>query len=159
MGVTGRYNYDECEDIPKWKPVLNFKKGQSLYGLYENYQDIKDKGYVIIGESEKMVLQLATYGYNIGLALGGCLITKRQAQIIKSLPVNNIILAFDEGLKGETILNQAEKIKGGIFNNKNVFILYDKDNMVLKKGSKNSPADLGKENFKYLMRECLFKKE
>lgn len=43
-----------------------------------------------------MVLQLDSYGYNVGLSLGGCIISDKQSQIIKLLPINKIILALDE---------------------------------------------------------------
>ncbi len=159
LGVTGRYNFRECGDIPKWLSVCNFKKGNALYGIYENYQDIKNKGYVIIGESEKFVMQANTYGYNNTLALGGCIITDRQIQIIKSLPINKIILAFDEGLDSEHILRQADKLKGGIFNTKDIYIICDISHSILEKDKKQSPTDLGKENFEKLLKEHCYRKE
>lgn len=48
IGVTGRINFDEYGDIPKWLPIIPFSKGQTLFGLYENYENIKEQGYVII---------------------------------------------------------------------------------------------------------------
>ena len=83
-----------------------------------------------------------------------------QARIIKSLPVEKIILALDEGVDIEHILLQCEKLKGGIFNNsKEIWCIYDNDHSVLPKGSKASPSDLGKENFEYLLNNRCFKKE
>jgi hypothetical protein len=159
LGVTGRYNFNDCGEHPKWKSVCNFKKGSALYGIYENYQDIKNKGYVIIGESEKFVMQANTYGYNNTLAIGGCILTDKQIQIIKSLPINKIILAFDEGLDANHILRQADKLKGGIFNTKDIYIIYDINHSILKKSSKNSPTDLGRENFEKLLKEHCYRKE
>ena len=158
--MTGRYNFDEVGKNPKWKTLANFSKGSFLYGMYENKKDIKEQEYVIIGESEKFVMQLDSYGYHNALALGNCNITDKQARIIKSLPVEKIILALDEGVDIEHILLQCEKLKGGIFNNsKEIWCIYDNDHSILPKGSKASPSDLGKENFEYLLNNRCFKKE
>lgn len=159
VGITGRYNFNEIGNNPKWKALENFPKGNYLYGLYENFENIKKEEYVIIGESEKFVLQLDSMGYNNGLALGNCIITNKQANIIKSLPVKKIILALDEDRNAEHILVQCEKIQGGIFNSKEIYCIYDKDNIVLPKDSKCSPTDLGKENFEKLLKDFCFKKE
>ena len=160
VGVTGRYNNDILGNNPKWKAIKNFPKGNYLYGLYENYNNIVASNYVIIGESEKFVMQLDSYGYNNALALGNCSITSQQARLIKSLPVNKIILALDEGISLEHMLIQCEKLQGGIFNNsKEIWCIYDNHNQVLKKNSKASPSDFGKENFEVLLNNYCFKKE
>lgn len=57
------------------------------------------------------------------------------------------------------VLKQAEKLKDGLFNNKEVYILYDKDNIILKKDSKMNAADVGKENFEILLKEHCYRKE
>ena len=99
-------------------------------------------------------------GYHNALALGNCTITEKQARLIKSLPVEKIILALDEGVNVEHLLAQCEKLKGGIFNNnKEVWCIYDSKGDLLKKGSKNSPSDLGKENFEKLLKDYCFEKE
>ena len=160
VGITGRYNFNNIGSNPKWKALESFPKGNYLYGMYENLEDIKEADYVIIGESEKFVMQLDSYGYHNALALGNCTITDKQARLIKSLPVNKIILALDEGADIEHILTQCEKLKGGIFNNnKEIWCIYDNENKIMRKGSKASPTDFGKDNFKYLLENCCFKKE
>lgn len=160
VGITGRYNFNDIGNNPKWKAVENFPKGNYLYGLYENQKGIEEMDYVIIGESEKFVMQLDSYGYHNGLALGNCTITDKQARIIKSLPVKKIIIALDEGVNIEHILAQCEKLKGGIFNNnKEIWCIYDNENRVIPKGSKASPTDFGKEKLEYLLKNCCFRKE
>lgn len=160
VGITGRYNFDDLGNNPKWKAVENFSKGNFLYGMYENQQGIEDSGYVIIGESEKFVMQLDTYGYHNALALGNCNITDTQARIIKSLPVGKVILALDEGINIEHLLDQCDKLKGGIFNNsKEIYCIFDNENKIIPKGSKGSPSDYGKENFELLLDKYCFRKE
>lgn len=159
VGITGRYNFNDIGNYPKWKALCNFSKGNFLYGMFENKETIENSDFVIIGESEKFVMQLDSFGYHNGLALGSCNITDTQARLIKSLPVKKIILAFDEGVSVEHILIQCEKLKGGIFNNKEVWCIYNNDNSVLPKGSKAAPSDFGKENFEILLNKYCFKKE
>lgn len=160
VGITGRYNFNDIGNNPKWKAVENFPKGNYLYGIYENQKEIEEMDYVIIGESEKFVMQLDSYGYHNGLALGNCTITDKQARIIKSLPVKKIIIALDEGVNIEHILAQCEKLKGGIFNNnKEIWCIYDNENKVIPKESKASPTDFGKEKLEYLLKNCCFRKE
>lgn len=160
VGLTGRYNFNEIGNHPKWKTLESFSKGNYLYGMYENQAEIEDSDCVIIGESEKFVMQLDSYGYHNGLALGNCTITERQARIIKSLPVKKVIIALDEGVSIEHIMSQCDKLKGGIFNNnKEIYCLYDNKNVIIPKGSKASPTDFGKENFEKLLKECCFRKE
>ena len=160
VGLTGRYNFSDIGNNPKWKALENFPKGNYLYGLYENKETIEESEYVIIGESEKFVMQLDSYGYHNGLALGNCTITDKQARIIKSLPVKKVIIALDEGVSIEHIMSQCDKLKGGIFNNnKEIFCIYDNKNIVIPQGSKASPTDFGKENFEKLLKNCCFRKE
>lgn len=160
IGITGRYNFDNLGNNPKWKTLKNFSKGNYLYGIYENQEEIRKEDYVIIGESEKFVMQLDSYGYHNGLALGNCTITDKQARLIKSLPVSKIIIALDEGISAEHILSQCEKLKGGIFNiGKEIWCIYDGENKVIPKGSKSSPTDFGKEKFELLLNNYCFRKE
>lgn len=82
-----------------------------------------------------------------------------QSNIIKSLPVNKVILAFDESLSLEHILKESEKLKMSLFNNKDIFVIYDKNNEILEKGSKAAPTDLSKQSFELLLRDYMFIKE
>lgn len=160
VGASGRYNFEELGNSPKWKAMMNFSKGSFLYGMFENKKGIEEAGYVIIGESEKFVMQLDSYGYHNGLALGGCNISDTQARLIKSLPIDKIIIALDEGLNLEHVLEQADKLKGGIFNsNKEIYVIFNNDYNILPKGSKMAPTDVGKEKFEILLRKYCYRKE
>ena len=63
-----------------------------------------------------------------------------------------IVLAYDEGLEEDNVRMQAEKLilDNAVFKNK-VGYIYDKDNLILSKGSKASPSDLGRDAFLELM--------
>ena len=71
--------------------------------------------------------------------------------ILRTLP-KKIVMCYDEGLDLNIIINQCIKIKESakLFNIK-VGYVYDENNEILKQGSKDSPSDLGKENFERLV--------
>ena len=64
-----------------------------------------------------------------------------------------IVLAYDEGLEEDNVRMQAEKLvlNNAVFKNR-VGYIYDKNNLILPKGSKASPSDLGKDAFLELMK-------
>ena len=99
-----------------------------------------------IFESEKSVMQLHTYGYHNAAALGGNSIHSYQIEELLKLNVTEFILCFDEGLEIEVIKAAIESIRENLFMRDDVRIgvLLDKDNLIMKKGSKCSPSDNGK---------------
>lgn len=155
VGTTGRYNGNYEEDgVPKWLATDKFKKGRYLYGLYQNRNEIMRRSLVIVGESEKFVMQLSTMGYDYGVSTGGKNITDYQAGQLKHL-AKTIILAFDEDVTEEELIEQCNKIKSGLFSNVRVGYILDKEGVILKKGSKASPTDFGKDSFNYLCKNCV----
>lgn len=155
IGLMGRLNR-KCKDgEAKWFPIVPFPKSQALYGLYENKESIKEASTMFIFESEKGCLQCSSYGLNLGISLGGNSLSKWQVNTIKSLFIDKIIVCLDEGLEESHSKQLAEQLKmDGFFRNRCGYI-YDSENKYLKKGSKHSPTDLGKEVFKSLVKECV----
>lgn len=150
-GIMGRYNSLETnEEMPKWLPIIPFPKNYFLFGYANNYNQIVKSGSCVLTESEKGVMQLSTYGFNNGLSPGGSHIGDRAQKILQTLSLDNIILGFDEGLEKDYIHNHAEEIKEAVGDDTEVCYIYDFNNEVLKKGSKDSPTDLGREKFIYL---------
>lgn len=110
MGIQGRLDKSECEDWEsRYMPVLNFFKGSTLYGLYENYESIQSKGKVVIVESEKCVLLACEKGYTNVVAVGCHNLTQVQIKLIKSLAVD-VILAYDEDIPLEESIKQAKEL-------------------------------------------------
>lgn len=154
-GIMGRLNKREVEeDELKWYPLYSFPKSKTLYGFVENYQSIREKGFVIIGESEKSPQQLSSKGLNVGVSLGGSFLSDVQANHIKSMFPKKIIVAMDEGLKEEHSREIAEKLKMDKFYKNCVGYIIDKQNMILPKGSKLAPSDLNKNELKRLIEHC-----
>lgn len=124
--------------IPKYQLTSGFNKSDYIYGLYENENSIKEKGYCVIFEGCKSVLQRATMQDNTSLALLGHSISDRQAEILASLNLNEIVIAFDKDISKEEIEYNCYKLID--YGCKKVSYIYDSDNLL---DSKDSPTDAG----------------
>ena len=154
IGVMGRIN----NDIPtnfKYIPLIPFPKHKYLYGLYENKEHIK-KNKVYVFESEKSVLQCDSFGIHECVSLGGNQISTTQVEQLLKLNVKEIVLCMDEGLMKDAIIRDVDTIKKSLFmRDVKIKIMLDKENKYMKKGSKVSPSDQGKETFLKLCDECI----
>ena len=155
VGCKARNNDPNCLDTERFCAYLPYSKTSIVYGWYENFKKIIEKQTVIIVESEKGVLQAASFGCEIVVAVGGHNISQIQAKYIKMLGVKNVIVAFDEGLTEEEIINECKKL---IIDNKivknTVTYIYDRDHIVLEEGSKSSPVDFGDQGLKKLLQKA-----
>lgn len=156
VGIMGRINDDKNTKY-KYLPLIAFPKHFYLFGLYQNKDYIEKSKEVYIFESEKSVMQSFTYGYKNAVALGGNSIHEQQINQLLKLNVETFILCFDEGLNKEVIRNAILDIRECLFmkNDVKIKILYDKNNKYMKKDSKYSPTDLGKETFEHMINECI----
>ncbi|MFF3149844.1 hypothetical protein ACFVRU_51105, partial [Streptomyces sp. NPDC057927] len=156
IGVMGRLNKRVVStEESKWLPVIPFPKSKGLYGFSENYKSIREKGILMIGESEKHCQQLESKGLPIGLSLGGNNLSKVQANHIKSMFPKTVLVAFDEGLEREQSHHVAEQLKMQNYYKNSVGYIYDKSGLYLKKGLKQSPSDLPKQDLHKLIKECV----
>ena len=136
-GLIGRTicSDEEIEyfDIPKYFPIISYKKRCNLYGLWENRQYIEEAKEIIIFEAEKSVLKMASKGIRNCVSVGSHDLSDEQVKILIGLNVN-IVLAYDEDVPLEFMEDEAKKFKG-LRNVSIVINQYD----VLK--DKESPAD------------------
>ena len=141
IGFQGRLDRSEVEDWEcKYLPVIPFFKGNTLYGLYQAYNDIQNKGEVIIVESEKSVLKAYQMGITNVVAIGCHSLSPRQIKIIKSLAVD-VCIAYDSDVPLEEMIEEGKNcIIDNIFFNNTVTVL-DMDGL----GDKISVFDLNKE--------------
>ena len=149
IGITGRslLSAEVCKEfnIPKYLCVLPFKKTQTLYGYAENYSYIIEKGEVVVGESEKMVLQRASMFDRTCLAIGGHDLSKKQIRLLIGLNVN-IVLALDKDVTEQEVRKQCMKFKGI----RNVSYIIDKENLL---DEKDAPVDKGDKIYKQLYKQ------
>lgn len=153
VGIEGRYMGDyKTDEIAKWFPVIAFPKSQVLFGYNTNYTNLQSADEIYVGESSKFVMQLDTMGINNDVALGGNSIHNQQIKQLSWLNPKKIIFCLDEGLDVEIIERQVEKTKILLkFHDIKVGFVNDKENIILEKGSKNSPSDVGVDGFRELV--------
>lgn len=151
IGCKARANGD-VEMDKRWWAKIRYPKTQVVYGLFQNYANIVQKGTLLVFEAEKSVLQCAGYGCLNAVAVAGHAISKIQVRQIKSMLCKRIIVCFDEGLSEDEIKFEAEKLvsKNRLITNK-VGYVFDPDHEVLKAGGKESPSDNGKEKLLQLL--------
>ena len=155
IGIIGRTNSDEPTNY-KYLPLIPFPKHKYLYGLYQNKEYIKESKTAYVFESEKSVMLGDSLGYRNFLALGGNNISTTQVEKLLKLGVNKFIIALDESLEIEIIKKNIKTIKSLSFmRDIKIGVILDKENKYMKKGSKVSPVDQGKEIFEKLCNECL----
>ena len=156
IGIIARIDNDILTNY-KYLPLVAFPKHKYLYGLYQNKEYIKESKEVYLFEAEKSVMQCDSFKVNNTTALGGNTISKIQVEMLLRLGVERFIIGLDEGLDIEIIKKNIKTIKDCCFMRDDVKIgvILDKENKYMKKGSKCSPSDGGKEIFKKLCSECI----
>lgn len=146
VGIVGRTtipNYEEL-DIPKYFGIKPFSKGMNIYGLYENYQTIQQKGFVTVFEAEKSTLKRYSRKDGTAVAIGSHTLSEEQVKILIGLNVD-IIIAFDEGISVNEIRKECEKFYGI----RNVYYIYDKWGILDKK---ESPADRPNKQYEFMLK-------
>ena len=147
-GVKARNNDPDCKEDKRWWAFIKFPKSLVVYGYNTNYISIVEKKTVVVVEAEKSVMQAYSFGFYNCVSILGHSFSKEQVRLIKALRPERVIVAFDEGVAESDILYESLKFQDGEIQ---VGYIYDRDNEVLKKGSKNSPTDQGCARFKKLL--------
>ena len=146
VGIMGRANYD-CEHEKRWYPLVPCPRSKTLFGYTENYHRIQETRNVVLFESEKAVMQCDSFGSNIALATCGCHVSDTQARYIRKLFPKKVILAYDEGLEEEHLVNECKKlISNNLILKTKVGYIFDQASVV-PEGSKMNIADLGRDAY------------
>lgn len=169
VGVRCRnLNKDLVNAGKKYMPVfnngtlLNHPTGSVLYGLNFNKKNIEKYRKIILFESEKSVLQLDSMmpDMSIGVCLSGSNLTDYQVEILKSLQIDEVIIALDkefEKIGDEEEKYFAKKIEKSIYSKLSAFfkvsVLWDVNQLLEKQ---MSPTDNGKEVFYKLFTNRIF---
>ncbi len=148
-GVKGRYFY---KDVPKNKSKYIYvepcSKTKIIYGLYKTLPFIKKKGVIYIGEAEKFVLQLWSYGFYNSGALGGKTLSDYQADMLVRLGAR-LVFCFDKDVSREEIQFIAESLPQGV----PVYTMLDTENILV---DKESPSD-NPQKWQYLAENNIYK--
>lgn len=97
IGIVGRSLLSDSEreekKISKYKNTI-FKKGNYLFGLYENAKHILQQDAIYIVEGQFDVIKAYQYGFRNVVALGSCAMTDYQFAMCKRY-TDNIFLLLD----------------------------------------------------------------
>ena len=147
VGVFGRILKTQQEidlfDLKKYLGVLPYDKGMNLFGYWQNKDHIKQADKVVVLESEKAIMQLYTKGVRNCVSICCHDFTEEQIRILTGLR-KDIVIAFDEDVKMNLLVKQANKFK-----NSQVKIYFMYDELGLLK-EKESPADKHRLIWNYL---------
>ena len=135
IGVKGRWFGDipEDSDIQKYLYLEPCNKGQVLFGLDKSYDYIRYNHCVYVGESEKFVMQLFSYGDKNCVSTGGKTITRHQIEMLSRMCVD-VVLCLDKDVNIDELKNIADKFIGTV----NVFAVMDNDGLL---NEHESPSD------------------
>lgn len=135
------------------KQMFNHPISFSLFGIYQNKDNIKRFKKAIIVEAEKSVMQYATmFGQenNICVAICGSSFIQYQAQLLLELGVNEIIVALDRQYKEinddefKKLVKNLKNIHSKYGHLVKISFMFDKENLLPYKAS---PTDEGKDVF------------
>ena len=173
IGIRGRSNSDDAMMFGKYVPLLSGNMsgktcyahdlGKNLYGIHLNKDCIKRTRKVLLVESEKAVMQCASFfsiENNYSVAICGSNLTQRQIKLILELKPLEVIVGLDKQWKelGDEECNAwqdkiVKKFIKPLSPYCKVSVLWDTDNLL---DYKDSPTDKGKETFLKLMENRQF---
>ena len=152
MGVKGRRNYEtDNEDDPKYLYLVPCQMSKTLFGYSTNYSSMYG-GTVMIFESEKSVLQCASYGYHNAVALGSNSLSEYQAKMILSLNPQKVIFMLDNDLPLENTKRNIDMLRS-VATMRDLQISYFDWTECLDLPAKASASDEGKEVLEYILAE------
>lgn len=165
IGVRERTLLQENEIYGKYKPAIlngimyNHPLSFNLYNLNRSKENIRVIKKVIIFEGEKSTLLYGSYfgtENDISVATCGSSLINYQVELLLTLGVQEIIIAFDRQYKTlqdkewEKWTTKLYKIHEKYGNIVQISFLFDLDN---KLNYKDSPIDEGKDTFLYLFKK------
>jgi len=130
----------------KFLALYKYPKSKILYGLNQNFNNIKAQNEVILVEAEKGVLKLENMGFSNVIALGGK--TPSETQLNKILKLNApICWALDKDVWKKNNRKSIDIIINDIKIFTEQYVVYDKWG---KTSEKDSPYDKGLDTWKFL---------
>ena len=152
MGVKGRRNYEtDNEDDPKYIYLVPCQMSKTLFGYSTNYSSMYGST-IMVFESEKSVLQCASYGYHNAVALGSNSLSEYQAKMILSLNPQKVIFMLDSDLPLNNTKRNIDMLRS-VATMRDLQISYFDWTECLDLPAKASASDEGKEVFEYILEE------
>ena len=139
VGIKGRY-FGEIplgSELQKYLYIEPCNKGQILFGLDKSKDFIENTRVAYVGESEKFVMQLWSYGDCNAVATGGKTISNHQIELLSRI-CDKVILCLDKDVEDEELKNIADKFLGCV----EVYTIVDNNNILV---DHESPSDNSKK--------------
>ena len=157
VGVKARRNDDILEREQKYFYLVPCSISNTLYGYWQNYSYLQNST-IWVFESEKSVMQCATFGNQNAVSIGSSSLSKKQAQMLLNCNPKRIILAHDKSLPYDVIKRNASVLSSyGRLKDFDIYYLdMENDDSI---PDKSSPSDLGKDKFKKINLQCIKKIE
>ena len=162
IGIRARnLNPRDITDIGKSLPVringisLSHPLGANLYGLNKTLPAIKKSRRILLFEAEKSVMQLYSYYGKAApaAALCGSHISQSHIALLKTLPLKEIILAFDRDYKAPNTF-KARRWKNTQIRKALPLLDVAPTSLIIDDGAlldyKDSPSDKGRDTFETL---------
>lgn len=152
MGLKGRRNYEtDNEDDPKYLYLVPCQMSKTLFGYSTNYSSMYGST-IMVFESEKSVLQCASYGYRNAVALGSNSLSEYQAKMILSLNPQKVIFMLDSDLPLDNTKRNIDMLRS-VATMRDLQISYFDWTECLDLPAKASASDEGKEVLQYILAE------
>ncbi len=122
VGFAGRTTFNPTQEQKKYvKKYLNsssdglYKKSETLYGLFQASNAIRNEGFCFLNEGYKDVLAMVAAGYPNSVAQCGAAFTNDQALLLKKY-TSRVAVLMDADERGRNIAAEAIKVlqKNGI---------------------------------------------
>lgn len=152
IAIKNRINGIPEDGMSKYYYSLGGLVSSSLYGFSENYIYLQNTE-ILIGESEKQVLQLATKGYRNAVSLGSNSLSEQQAKLLLSLNPTKLIWLLDEGLPKENTLKNAQVVQEYCAMRQVEQYWWNWENsLTVPESTKMSPGDCSKNDFENILK-------
>lgn len=161
IGIRARHLKENViESFGKYMPLTidgesySYPTRLNLFGLNVNMLNIIKYKTIVIGESEKFVMQHKTFYPDTSTAVGlnGSVLSDEHIEILKGLGVETVVLALDKEYTNQEESDRysiliKRKIVDKLYPFFNVEILWDRWNLI---DYKDAPTDKGKEIYEEL---------
>ena len=165
IGIRERTLIKEEEQYGKYKPAIlngkmyNHPLGFTLYNLNFSKENIRAMQKAIVFEGEKSTLLYASYfgtENDISVAVCGSSLISYQVELLLSLGVKEIVVAFDKQFEdvnsdeGKRWINKLKEMHKKYSNKCQISFMFDKTHLL---DYKSSPIDHGADIFMKLFKE------
>lgn len=145
ISVAGRTIHEDYKErgLRKYTYYQKISQMDTLIGMYENINDIREKCEVVVVEGVKSVLKLWSWGYP-AVALSTSHLNEYQTKLLIQIGAD-IVFALDKGIDVRKDKN-ASKLRQFC----RVYVIEDDDGLLC---DKDAPVDRGRDAFEKMYKE------